>query len=375
VERIRRLALPLALTVLASACDRDVTAPLPLPDAAGGVTSSPGLTVMSRNVYVGADIGVLLGGGDPTALLTQALLQIQHTDFGTRARALASEIVSEQPHLVGLQEVTTIALPTGLAGSLGLPPQIDYLQILMFFIGLQNGDCVVASYHPNFQLQLPAFGGVIGYTDGEAVLACGDVAVSDPGGGTYASYQTAQIAGFPVQRLRGWADVLATTAGQTVRFVSTHLEVQSFGDVQEEQARELVGMFADETHPVILVGDFNSAADRLADVSETTGSYHVLRNGGYADVWLREGTGVNGQTCCHAPLLDNTEPMLYSRLDLVLARYGPAGFGGRVAAHLVGDQVDDLVPAPGGYTLWPSDHAGIVATLWPAGGIRMKAGG
>jgi hypothetical protein len=375
MERIHRLALPLALTVAASACDQGVTAPLPLPEVAAGVTTSPGLTVMSRNVYVGADIGVLLGGGDPTTLLTQALLQIQHTDFGTRARALAMEILQEQPHLVGLQEVTTLGLPDALAAQLNLPPQISYLDILMAWIGGLGGNYVVASYHPNFQLQLPAFGGVISYTDGEAILARGDVGMSDAGGGTYASYQTAQIAGFPVQRLRGWADVLATGAGQTVRFVSSHLEVQSFGDVQEEQARELVGTFADETHPVILVGDFNSAADRLADAPETSGSYHVFRNGGYTDVWLREGTGVDGQTCCHTPLLDNTEPMLYSRLDLVLARYGPAGFGGRVAAHLVGDEAGDIVPAPGGYTLWPSDHAGIVATLWPARGIRMKTGG
>ncbi len=380
MERIRRLALPMVLTVLASACDHGVTAPLPLPEAAGGVKSSPGLTVMSRNLYLGADIDVLLGGGDPSTVLGQALAQLAHTNFGVRAGALAMEILSEQPHLVGLQEVTTLELPAALAAQLNLPPQISYLDILMAWIGGLGGGYVVAANQPNFQLQLPFYAGgnflgLITYTDGEAVLARADVVVSESGGGFFTTQQDFTVAGFTFPHVRGWADVLATAAGQTVRFASSHLEVQRFGAVQEAQAGELVGMFADEAHPVILVGDLNSAADRLADASETSGSYHIFRNGGFADVWLREGTGVDGQTCCHAPLLDNTEPMLYSRLDLVLARYGPAGFGGRVAAHLVGDEVDDLVAAPGGYTLWPSDHAGIVATLWPAGGIRMKAGG
>jgi len=50
MERIHRLALPLALAVVASACEQGVTAPLPVPEASGGVTSSPGLTVMSRNL-------------------------------------------------------------------------------------------------------------------------------------------------------------------------------------------------------------------------------------------------------------------------------------------------------------------------------------
>jgi len=307
----------------------------------------------------------------------QALQQLQHTNFGVRAQALALEILQEQPHLVGLQEVTTLELPPGLLP--GFPTQISYLDILMAYIGAFGGNYVVAANQPNFQLQLPVvlggqFVGMITYTDGEAVLARGDVAVSGSGGGFFTAQQDFTVAGVTFPHVRGWAEVLATAAGQTVRFASSHLEVQRFGDVQVEQARELVGMFAHEPHPVILVGDLNTAADRLADAAETSGSYHVFRNGGYTDVWLREGTGVDGQTCCHTPLLDNAEPMLYSRLDLVLARYGPAGFGGRIEAHLVGDEVGDLVDA-GGYTLWPSDHAGIVATLWPARGIRMKAGG
>jgi hypothetical protein len=40
---------------------------------------------------------------------------------------------------------------------------------------------------------------------------------------------------------------------------------------------------------------------------------------------------------------------------------------------LLGENAADLFTHPPGYTLWPSDYAGIAAWLWPAPGrVAMK---
>ncbi|MBD3317257.1 MAG: hypothetical protein GF344_15835, partial [Chitinivibrionales bacterium] len=61
--------------------------------------SSGSVTVMTRNVYVGADVD--LNNFEPTEMLNTFL----ETDFGARAKALAAEIAASEPHFVGLQEV------------------------------------------------------------------------------------------------------------------------------------------------------------------------------------------------------------------------------------------------------------------------------
>jgi hypothetical protein len=69
--------------------------------------------------------------------------------------------------------------------------------------------------------------------------------------------------------------------------------------------------------------------------------------------------GSDGFTCCQAPDLLNPNSTLSYRIDLVLTR------GVSVEnIKLVGDQPSDrtLFP-PSDPPLWPSDHAGVLATL------------
>ncbi|HZD05018.1 MAG TPA: endonuclease/exonuclease/phosphatase family protein, partial [Longimicrobiales bacterium] len=370
MSRFSRLACSATALLVVSACDVAVTAP---PLSPGGpdpdVFGSPGLTVMTQNLYVGADFSGLLSGADPSTVLAEILAALQHTNFGARASALAMEIVTSQAQLVGLQEVSRFELPAGL----GFPTELDYLTILMAYIQAYGGDYVVAAQQPELQLTIPiVLNGIpVGtgtYQDRDVILARSDVQVEDALGGWYSTQQIVSVGGASFPFLRGWAAVTATAAGQTIRFVTTHLEVQQFRPVPEEQARELAALFADDPHPVVMVGDFNSAANPHAADEERSDSYHILRNAGYEDLWLREPHSVGGPTCCNAVLLDNLEPDMHSRLDLVLARYGPAGFGGRSDTYLVGEEPDDRIDLAPGYTLWPSDHAGVVATLWPAPG-------
>ena len=64
---------------------------------------------MTRNVYLGAPIGPVLGAGslaEVPGLVSQMWATVQANDFPARAQALADEIAAAQPELVGLQEVS-----------------------------------------------------------------------------------------------------------------------------------------------------------------------------------------------------------------------------------------------------------------------------
>jgi hypothetical protein len=74
----------------------------------------------------------------------------------------------------------------------------------------------------------------------------------------------------------------------------------------------------------------------------------------FTDAWTALGTGGPGLTCCHPEFLTESHE-LYSRIDLIVFR----GDITVASARVVGDQPGDRTP--GG--LWPSDHAGLSATL------------
>jgi endonuclease/exonuclease/phosphatase family metal-dependent hydrolase len=367
------LLLPVLAIALASCGDATVTQPDPTL-AQGGFPDQP-VVVMSRNLYLGADIDVLL---DPDANLPEAieeaLGQVLYTDFRARASALAQEIHDVQPHLVGLQEVTTYAvvLPDGTPiDYLGFP--LDFLAALQAELAALGDDYVVAQRTPNVQLFLPlgdpAADPYIMYADGDAILARDDVPTANAAGGQFPTQQSLMVGGVVFENKRGYAMVDATVNGMGLRFASAHLEIQAFRDVQEQQARELAGILAGSPLPVILLGDFNSAANHDAPAGSQTDSYHILRNAGYVDLWLREPHSVGGLTCCQAADLSNTTAELDQRLDVVFVRWGNAGFGGRSRMDLLGEETGDILTHPVyGYTLWPSDHAGLAAWLWPAPG-------
>jgi endonuclease/exonuclease/phosphatase family metal-dependent hydrolase len=132
--------------------------------------------------------------------------------------------------------------------------------------------------------------------------------------------------------------------GKRFRLITTHLEAFS-PLVRNPQAAELLAGPAATDLPVVVVGDFNSGP------GGDPGAYGILLGGGFSDAW-NDGPGL---TCCHAGDLHNPNPTLTKRIDLVLTR---GGFG-TVAADVVGEASADRTPSG----LWPSDHAGVVATL------------
>src|SRR5690242_20448695 len=65
------------------------------------------LNVMTRNLYLGADLGPGMNAKDLQGLSNGAgeiLKQVDSNKFPTRAKGLAKEILDTKPDLVGLQE-------------------------------------------------------------------------------------------------------------------------------------------------------------------------------------------------------------------------------------------------------------------------------
>ena len=374
---MRRSTVLLVCIALAGACrDAGLTDPpasfaraLPAPGAGG-------VTVMTRNVYLGADLSPLLAAPPPLVAFVAAetFAKIKATDFPARAEVLAGEFAATNPHLIGLQEATLYRVQTpGDAALGGTTPATtvfqDFLEILLDALRVRGLDYAVAVVQENTDAEVPVFTGNgpdglptftdVRLTDRDVILARRDVAFSDPERAHYAVNQPFVIAGRPMVFLRGWTSLVASVGGHTFRFFNTHLEVETFATVQVSQALELLGVTRAEPLPVLLVGDFNSDAG-----GTQTPTYGLLAAAGFQDAWLQvHPPRGEGFTCCHAADLRNEEPTLDHRIVLVwigdgfMTRHRRAG--GRVHATVVGDEPADRTPSG----LWPSDHAGVAATL------------
>jgi len=374
---LRRLALLLAPLALI-ACADGPTAPSGdaallradrLPPA-----GARGLTVMTRNLYLGGDIFAIVPPS-PTLLpvrVAQLWQQILASNFPERAGAIADEIAENAPHLVGLQEVPIYRIdPVSDAIVGGTRPAsvvaLDFLAELQAALAARGLCYDVASVATLSDIEMPMLVATtpaprfsdIRYTDRDVILARCDVPTSDPHSGVYTARLSLTVSGVPVTVLRGWTSVLATVGGVTYRFVNTHLEVDAFAPIQLAQARELIAILAGETRPVVLVGDFNSPAD-----GSRTATYGVLlAEGGFVDAWSEAHPNDPGLTSgLPADLFG--PPELETRIDLVLVRYGfhaspSAGIVGGVHADVIGEELEDRTAS----LRWPSDHAGVVVTL------------
>jgi len=325
---------------------------------------------MSQNLYLGSPLTPAL---DPSVDTPQefvaAVAQIYGTalatDFPRRAGVIADTIAREQPDLIGLQEVTSwVATPTHPGPR---PQSQDFLEILMSALEERGLDYEVAAVANNADigpapLVAPQFG--CGVTAADCVVSLKDRDVilvnddtpglrwADPRSGRYDAQQTFTPPGSPpVSFARGWVTIEAKYRGERFRFANTHLEVASFPDVQETQAREFIAGPADSQDAVIAVGDFNSDAD-----GSTTDSYEIL-TGTLTDVW-RVNPGDPGFTSGQNGTLSNPTSLLDERIDLILTRSSRRTQVRALEAHVVGD-----TPFQQSVPRWPSDHAGVVATV------------
>ena len=335
------------------------------------VSAQEPVSVMTRNLYLGADLAPILRAPTPTAFgqaVMAALTQIAANDFPQRAASLAREIADKRPHLVGLQEVFRLTLN----GSTGAPPYRDYLADLLDALSALDANYYVVARVQNLNVLIPIPGlGAVAATDHDVVLARADVPAwrvplsgcqASLDGCNYDNVVMLNTAVGPITLERGFVVVDALVDGtRQVRLANTHLEIPELPpQFQAAQANQLIanlGALPDPGGPTIVVGDINSAP---TDQTITIGGSSVVPPyaqlaGAFSDTWLLRPGRPPGFTCCEPSNLSNPESMLFKRVDVVFTSGVPA----RVKANLVG--VNQTEKTPQG--LWPSDHAGVVAEL------------
>lgn len=346
------LLLLLGATVLTSACIDDDT--VELGDEAE-------VTVMTRNLYLGGDIFRLTAAQSPQeipVIVAQLFGTVQVNDFEARAGALAAEIEANDPHLVGLQEVTQYRIQdpsdyiTGNTATNAETVFIDYLEVLMDSLAARGLDYEVVSQITNADVELPAARSAseffdVRLTDRDVILARSDVQTASAFANTFSTLAPIPVGGQTLLFPRGYTGVSAMVDGVGFLFVNTHLEVSAGGQlapVQTAQAIELTAGFG-TVSPLVMVGDFNTSPGEAP--------YNLL-TAAFPDAWSTLGTGGDGFTCCQPEVLLQTDAF-DERIDLILFR----GAIDVLSAEVVGDEAADRTA--GG--LWPSDHAGVVATL------------
>jgi hypothetical protein len=343
--------------------------------------SGPGqLVVMSENLYMGADpVPAMLTSltGIPAASIpavTQFWKDVENTNFAERADRIVHQIANDKPDLVGLQEV--MKYWTGPADSLWGSPnkankvELDFLQILISKLSAKG-----VPYTPVAVTLLGDFeapGLVNGrlrdlrLSDHVAILVRSDVIgsqlqVSNVQGGPFSvNLVLPTLTGGTLPIHRGWNSIDVSWGNTTFRFVNMVLETPPFPVVQTVQATELLFGPTFTSLPVILVGDSNS--DGSVPNAPNSHTYNLLAGAGFHDAWTQANPGSPGYTWGNEPALRNPVALSYMplmqgpyRMDLILSR-GPF-----FASSM--KQVGILPTERTATGMWPSDHAGIVATI------------
>ncbi|WP_254537401.1 endonuclease/exonuclease/phosphatase family protein [Halomarina litorea] len=314
------------------------------------------VTAMTRNCYVGTDLFRLFESGldlDPRRVY-ERYAELSASAVETRLAAIAAEILANGPSVVGLQEVALVRTqePSDHAGGDPNASRVDY-DFLASLEARLGGEYHVAASVVTADEEFPAEGEGrrldVRLTDRDVLLVRRGVDVRATDARRY-RYRLSFRAGDGtlVTVHRGYCLARLQSGGLRFTAVNTHLEAAS-AVVRYLQAYELRRDLGSTGDPTILLGDFN------APPGDAT--YGLLTRS-YRDAWADADSGTPGPTCCQAADLRNEESLLSRRVDGVFYRAGDA----REAAR-VGSRTSDRVAAGDGTRVWPSDHAGVVATL------------
>ena len=359
-------------------------------DAGTSDKKRPKITVMSRNVYLGADLGPAINAGSICEAVDAAggiVNDVDESDFTERAPLLAKEIAKAGPDLVGLQEAALwrdqpnsdyTATPAGHV-------RYDFLKLLTKQLKKRGVPYEVVVSQDEFDEELPAdvdgsdatgngpLAGCGADIDGrltmrDAILRRKDskVQVSDPDKGQFENQYEVLLGGaVPIDVERGWVSTEAKlpaterTRGAGFHFVNTHLE--AFGDpqIREDQARELFakGGPLRTRKQLLFVGDINSGSKNKDKIGPPfthpgdRGAYKALVN----DFGMtNRGTR---QTCCYPDVFTDLigDYRFDHTVDHVMAK-PPVP---QLDAGVTG--ADPKVNSPSG--LVSSDHGGLWSTL------------
>ena len=341
--------------------------------------------VMTRNLYLGADLAPAIGAPSLEAFVAangKILRDVTANDFPTRAKGLAREILAEKPDLVGLQEVALWRTgPPDLTPVVTGQPtattvRYDYLQELLTELNRGPDRYEVVVVQPEFDLEAPADENLVAGDGPNPAIANAEingrltmrdvilarrgagVQTANPQSANYKVLLPVEILGQKVPIKRGWTAVDAKVRGSHwFRFVNTHLEAFDpaalVPSIRALQAAELVapGGPATGSLPVVLVGDLNSDDDTVSPGDQQ--AYRVLLEAG-----LVERSTDDPLSCClNSSLLAEGAGGSVSdfdhQVDHVMTN-DPADI------KLERSEVTGLLPVNG---FWDSDHAGLFSAL------------
>lgn len=339
--RQRRPVLPAAALALL----------VPVVLAAGPAATAPAastakttrVTVMTRNLFLGADLIPLAtaGKGDPFRQAATGLLnEIKASDPAGRMKLVAGEIAAARPDVVGLQEVSLWR--TGPPGGAPTTVVADYLKSITTELTRRHAHYRVATKKLGLALQAPTSSGVdVNVAIGDAVLVRDGVAVSRARSGLFTnqlSVPTQELG--PVRTNRSYNTLDLTVRGARLHVVNAHLEAYDPG-TRLKQAQELVAGPLRSVRQTVLLGDLNSGPD--LPKPEDRPPYAAIAKAGF--VLERTTT----PSCC-----DDTLDKLHwdHNVDWIMARPRV----GLVRSFLTGRE-----KTAGG--LNPSDHGGVVSVL------------
>lgn len=378
------------------------------------------VTVMSRNLYLGADVGVALELIPDFPAAAQFMWeQVKATDFSKRVIKLASEAVREQPELIGIQEATIWYCKKNLWSK--KVEVFNFLDQYMEETKNQGVPYVLASFdgvkafNPGYSISaipyltkvtdpdlFPAIFGsseaACGFTIGDAILVREDRAAKIRQVGNTEYDATYSIVPTIMTIYRGYTWVDYQVSDSLVRVISTHLESIWDENVIPNsalQARQLVKDLSDAKMPIIVIGDFNadprdprSTGDKnpglQPEVSETCpksgaskcNAYSVMIEAGFENA-SPDATNSKYFTWGASALLEGPDK---ARVDTALEWGNQYGFTDRldyvftknvyatISTKLIGNTYPDgsstwNCGAGGTGKCFASDHAGIVSTI------------
>lgn len=347
--------------------------------------------VMTRNLYLGADLGPGMNASNLQELIDgagQILNQVDANNFPVRAKGLAKEITTQKPDIVGLQEASLWR--TEPCDQSPLPPKAttvryDYIKSLLSQVNKTAKLYRVAVVKNEFDFEVWANTDGNESTSGpgcpngseingrltmrDAILVRKGVKVAKPRTGTFSTLLRVKPAGVNIDVSRGWTAMDATVRGKKFHFVNTHLEAfdnspngnptntnetVGNGEIREAQAKELIvgGGAASSRLPVILLGDLNS--DTKTEVKKGDGlAYRALLDTKFVERSTYKPLGC----CLNADVLTTNgggkRADFDHKVDHVMTN-APKKI------KLVKSVITGLSPVNG---YWDSDHAGVVSTL------------
>jgi hypothetical protein len=390
------LVLALGLTLLPGAA------------AAKGKKNGHQLTVMTRNLYLGADLTPALQASSVDAAVDagfQIEQQVHRTKFpSVRAALLAKEILKVKPDVVGLQEAAwwrtgpyDLSAVTGGPKATTTDPQGgDFLTDLLTQLNKgskgKKGSAAaakkkskapqykIAIVKPEFDFELPVNQGSGGLgvcpaqchnerlTMRDAILVKKGVKVSHATSGTFNTLLRVKVGGvINVDVTRGWAAADVKASGRKVHVVDSHFEAfdsaasntasdgQTYpkGGIREAQAKQLIGPNGPSSSklPSVLLGDFNSDSPVHGDQVDPGDAlaYRALLAGG----WSERAFTPPPFGCCiqDSNLTDPSTAGITHRVDHVMSNNKKIKFkkGGLTTTYANG--------------LWSSDHFGVWSRL------------